>query len=113
MQRTFVIADFATLPEGPPPAGVLRDFLEGLPSPRPEILFVQGLDQRLGSDSKPGSELEALKLGRELLGNLGVVVVFLLPSLTIHLIRNYAINLWTWRAHHYFLDLPQTAIKKP
>jgi tetratricopeptide (TPR) repeat protein len=40
------------------------------------------------------------------LANLRVVVVFLLPAYVIDLIRSHALNLWSWRAHHYVLESP-------
>ena len=65
---------------------------------------MDGLEHRIDADPKPGGALEELNLSRERLANLGVVVVFLLPLYLIDLIRTYALNLWTWRAHHYSLD---------
>lgn len=101
-QRSFAVADFARLPVGPPPYGVLREFVEEL-HPKPEVLFVNGLEQRI--ETQPDTILE-LNLGRERLANLGVVVVFLLPAYVIDLIRAHALNLWSWRAHHYMLESP-------
>lgn len=102
-QRSFAIADFARLPVGPPPYGVLREFVEEL-HPQPEVLFVDGLEHRI--ETQPDTILE-LNLGRERLANLGVVVVFLLPAYIIDLIRAHALNLWSWRAHHYILESPE------
>ena len=102
LQRSFAVADFARLPAGPPPYGVLREFVEEL-NPQPEVLFVSGLEQRI--ETQPDTILE-LNLGRERLANLGVVVVFLLPAYVIDLIRAHALNLWSWRAHHYILEPP-------
>lgn len=101
LPRPFAVADFATFYPGPPPHGVLREFLEDLQSTPPEILFVDGLEHWIDADPKT---LEALNLGRERLASLGVVVVFLLPAYIIDLIRTRALNLWSWRAHHYSLE---------
>ena len=101
-QRSFAVADFAQLPAGPPPYGVLREFVEEL-TPKPEILFVDGLEHRI--ETQPDTILD-LNLGRERLANLGVVVVFLLPAYVVNLIRSHALNLWSWRAHHYVLESP-------
>ncbi len=103
LQRSFATADFSTFQPGPPPYGVLREFLESLQPPSPEILFVDGLEYWIDAHPKPGGVLEELNLGRERLANLGVVVVFLLPVYLIDLIRSHALNLWSWRAHHYVL----------
>jgi hypothetical protein len=103
LQRSFAIADFSTFQPGPPPYGVLREFLESLQPASPEILFVDGLEYWIDAHPKPGGVLEELNLGRERLANLGVVVVFLLPVYLINLIRSHALNLWSWRAHHYVL----------
>ncbi len=103
LQRSFAIADFSTFQPGPPPYGVLREFLESLQPPSPEILFVDGLEYWIDAHPKPGGVLEELNLGRERLANLGVVVVFLFPVYLINLIRSHALNLWSWRAHHYVL----------
>jgi len=101
LQRPFAVADFATFQPGPPPDGVLQEFLEEMKSAPPEILFVDGLEHWIEADPKT---LDALNLGRERLANLGVVVVFLLPAYLIDLIRSRALNLWSWRAHHYSLE---------
>ncbi len=100
LQRSFAVADFAQLPTGPPPYGVLREFVEEL-NPKPELLFVDGLEHRIETQSDTILELN---LGRERLADLGVVVVFLLPAYVIDLLRAHALNLWSWRAHHYVLD---------
>jgi tetratricopeptide (TPR) repeat protein len=100
LQRSFAVADFARLPTGPPPYGVLREFVEEL-HPKPELLFVDGLEHRI--ETQPDTILE-LNLGRERLADLGVVVVFLFPVYVIDLIRSHALNLWSWRSHHYVLD---------
>jgi hypothetical protein len=112
LHRSFAVVDFATFSPGPPPHGILREFLEDLKSAQPEILFVDGLEHWIDSDPKPGNALEALNLGRERLANLGVVVVFLLPIYLVDLIRARALNLWTWRAHYYSLD-PIEDVTKP
>lgn len=101
LQHPFAVADFSTFPMGPPPYGVLREFLEDLPSPSPEILFIDGLEHWIDADPET---IQALNLGRERLANLGVVVVFLLPAYVINLIRTHALNLWSWRAHYYSLE---------
>lgn len=101
LQRPFAVADFSTFSVGPPPYGVLREFLEDLPSPVPAILFVDGLEHWVDADPET---IQALNLGRERLANLGVVVVFLLPAYVINLIRSQALNLWSWRAHYYSLE---------
>ncbi|HEV8715354.1 MAG TPA: tetratricopeptide repeat protein [Candidatus Binatia bacterium] len=106
LQRPFAVADFATFQPGPPPADVLQEFLEEVKSAPQEILFVDGLEHWVEADPKT---LDALNLGRERLANLGVVVVFLLPAYLIALIRARALNLWSWRAHHYSLEPSDTA----
>ena len=100
LQRPFAVADLATFHPGPPPDGVLREFLEEMRSTPPEILFVDGLEHWI--EAAPET-LDALNLGRERLANRGVVVVFLLPAYLIDLIRTRALNLWSWRAHYYSL----------
>lgn len=100
LQRSFAVAGFSAFFLGPPPYGVLREFLEDLPPPLPEILFVDGLEHWVDADP---DTIQALNLGRERLANLGVVVVFLLPAYVIDLIRTHALNLWSWRAHYYTL----------
>ena len=67
---------------------------------------MNGLEHWIDADPKT---LEALNLGRERLASLGVVVVFLLPAYLIDLIRARALNLWTWRAHHYSLEPSEAA----
>jgi tetratricopeptide (TPR) repeat protein len=109
LQRSFAVVDFATFQPGPPPHGILRQFLEDLQSTQPEILFVDGLEHWIDADPKT---IEALNLGRERLASLGVVIVFLLPAYLIDLIRARALNLWTWRAHYYSLD-PIEDVTKP
>lgn len=108
LQRSFAVADFSTFPMGPPPYGVLREFLEDLPPPLPEILFVDGLEHWIDADPET---IQALNLGRERLANLGVVVVFLLPAYVINLIRTHALNLWSWRAHYYSLESKTEEVK--
>lgn len=104
LNRPFGIVDFATFQPGPPPHGILREFLADLASPPPEILFVDGLEYWIDANPKPGGALEALNLGRERLAALGVVLVFLLPTYLINIIRSHAQNLWSWRAYYYSLD---------
>jgi tetratricopeptide (TPR) repeat protein len=111
LKRPFAVADFAKLQPGPSPYGVLRELLEDLKPNVPEILFVDGLEYWLDSDPKLGSALETLNLSREQLTNLGAVVVFLLPAYLIDLIRTHALNLWSWRAHHYSLELSEASIR--
>src|SRR5713101_7622336 len=106
LQRPFAVADFATFQPGPPPHGILREFLEELKPTSPEILFVNGLEHWIDADPQT---LEALNLGRERLASLGVVVVFLLPAYLIDLLRTRALNLWSWRAHHYSLEPGEAA----
>ncbi|MBI3797244.1 MAG: tetratricopeptide repeat protein [Deltaproteobacteria bacterium] len=101
LKRPFAVADFATFQLGPPPDGVLREFLEEVKSTLPEILFVDGLEHWVEADPKT---LDTLNLGRERLVNLGMVVVFLLPVYLIDQIRTQALNLWSWRAHYYSLE---------
>jgi tetratricopeptide (TPR) repeat protein len=108
LRRSFAMADFAKFQPGPPPHGILREFLEDLKPASPEILFVDGLEHWIDADPKI---LEALNLGRERLASLGVVVVFLLPAYLIDLIRIRALNLWSWRAHHYVLDPSDATIE--
>src|SRR2546427_12599202 len=52
LQRPFVVADFATFRPGPPPDGMLREFLEEEKSAPPEILFVDGLEHWIEADPK-------------------------------------------------------------
>jgi tetratricopeptide (TPR) repeat protein len=110
LRRPFAVADFATLPVDPLSHSVLRQFLKDLKPALPEILFVDGLEHRIDSDPKPGGALEALNLSRERLADLGVIVIFLLPAYLIDLIRARALNLWTWRAHHYSLEPAETSV---
>lgn len=102
VKRPYAIADFAVLPKDIPPYQVLREFLKDI-SPC-EILYVDGLEHIIEASPKIGGALEALVMGREILANLGVTVVFLLPLYLMNLIRNHALNLWIWRAHDYNLD---------
>src|SRR5712692_679781 len=106
LRRPSAVADFATFQPGPPPHGILREFLEELKPTPPEILFVNGLEHWIDADPQT---LEALNLGRERLASLGVVVVFLLPAYLIDLLRTRALNLWSWRAHHYSLEPGEAA----
>lgn len=107
LNRHYAIADFSVLPKDIPPYQVLREFLKDC-GPC-EILYVDGLEHIVESSPKIGGALEALAMGREILANLGVAVVFLLPLYLINLIRNHALNLWIWRAHDYNLDPLETA----
>lgn len=106
LRRSFAVVNFAQFQPGPPPHGILREFLATHEGPLPEILFVDGLEHWVESDSQT---LEALNLGRERLAALGVIVVFLLPAYVIDLIRSQALNLWTWRAHYYVLEAQEAA----
>lgn len=107
MKRPYAIADFDVLPQGIPPYQVLRKFLKDC-GPC-EILYVDGLEHIIEANPKIGGALEALVMGREILTNLGVAVVFLLPLYLMVLIRNHALNLWIWRAHDYNLDPLETS----
>lgn len=101
LRRSFATFDFAAFPPGPPPHSILREFLEDQKSAFPDILFVDGLEYWIDANPKPGGTLETLNLGRERLANLGVVLVFLLPTYLINIMRSYALNLWSWRAYYF------------
>lgn len=84
---------------------VLRGLLASNWAQAPQLVFLDGLEQVLDADQvpQPGGPLEQLSQAREALAVLPAALVFLLPASLVQLLREHAINLWSWRAYDFAL----------